>query len=534
MIHSDVERNGAQTSNAAPSTTLKSTTLKSPPLKRIGRALRTEPAAHVAFIAYLAWVVVVGSRHEPWFDEAQAWLIARDNGFLALFTHGVRYEGTPALWHAVLWILERVGLPYGGLWLVSFALCATGAGVILYKSPFPLWLRVGLIFSYFLSYQYAVVARSYALDVLFIPLLALLFQERQRRPLLYGGLLGLTANTNAHSFVFAAALALEWAWTCRSRVLAFDSRALSGIALYALLGVAAALQAWPPADINFLIPKAGDNALLHALTLVTEAVIDRGDVWAMSAPGWQTRVVGEALTLLVLAPMAALWIKARTVGLAILTLGGLVGFSALKYGNFWHAGIIFLAIVFCLWISWGRRGALGAWVNNGLGWALTALVLVQGWEALAAGGRDMVSVYSPARSMARVLRASPRMTVGVAGFKAFALQPYLTQNAFANYNEGRPAPAYYLWRRGTTPIPGLSEDSWKDLARANYDELLLSTFNVMGWNGPARYIVDARSAGYCPSRLFIGAMIWKTYAVESDDMMLFDHCAAAPKLLARP
>jgi hypothetical protein len=29
-------------------------------------------------------------------------------------------------------------------------------------------------------------------------------------------------------------------------------------------------------------------------------------------------------------------------------------------------------------------------------------------------------------------------------------------------------------------------------------------------------------------------MIWKTYAVESDDMMLFDHCAAAPKLLARP
>jgi hypothetical protein len=529
MIHSDVERNGAQTSNAVPSTTLKSTTLEG-----IVRALRTEPAAHVAFIAYLAWVILVGPRHEPWFDEAQAWLIARDNGFWALFTHGVRYEGTPALWHAVLWIVQRAGLPYGGLWLVSFGLCAAGAGVILYKSPFPLWLRVGLIFSYFLAYQYAVVARSYALDVLFIPILALVFQEREQRPLIYGGLLGLTANTNAHSFVFAAALALEWAWTCRRRVLAFEVRAYLAIALYALFGAAAALQAWPPADINFLIPKPGDNPLLHALTLVTEAVIDRGDVWSMSPPGWPARVVGGALTLLVLAPMAALWIKARTVGLAILTLGGLVGFSALKYGNFWHAGIIFLAIVFCLWISWGRRDALGAWMKRGLGWALAALVLVQGWDALAAGGRDMVSVYSPARSMAQVLSAAPQKTVGVAGFKAFALQPYLPQNAFANYNERRPAPAYYLWRQGTTPIPGLSEDSWGDLARANYDELLLSTFNVMGWNGPARYIIDARKAGYCPSRLFIGAMIWKTYAAESDDMMLFDHCAAAPEPLPRP
>ena len=496
--------------------------------------MRAAPTTHLLFLVYLAWVVIVGSRHEPWFDEAQAWLIAHDNSFWSLFTHGVRYEGTPALWHAVLWIVQRLGLPYGGLWLVSAAFCAGGGAVILYKSPFPLWLRGGLIFSYFIAYQYAVVARSYALDVLFIPLLAVLFDQRERRPLLYGALIGLTANTNAHSFAFAAALALEWAWTCRRRILAFDGHVLTAIAAYAVLGVAAALQAWPPADINFLIPKAGDNASLNALTLVTEAVIDRGDLWSMSAPAWPARLVGGALTLLVLAPMIALWIKARTMGLAILTFGGLIGFSALKYGNFWHAGIIFLAIVFCLWISWGRRGALSPRMNNALGCALAALVLVQGWDALAAGVRDVVSVYSPARSVAEAIRAAPRTTVGVAGFKAFAAQPYLPQNAFANYDGGRPAPAYYLWRRGTTPIPGLSEDHWQALARTHYDRLLLSTFNVMGWNGPARYIIDARRAGYCPSRLFTGAMIWKTYAVESDDMMLFDRCAATSGPSVRP
>jgi len=46
----------------------------------------------------------------------------------------------------------------------------------------------------------------------------------------------------------------------------------------------------------------------------------------------------------------------------------------------------------------------------------------------------------------------------------------------------------------------------------------------MGWNGPARYIADAHAAGYCPTALYPGAMIWKTYVLETDDMMVFDRC----------
>jgi hypothetical protein len=483
------------------------------------------PGATAAFAVYMLWVSWIGAHHQPWFDEAQAWLIARDNGLWSLFAQGVRYEGTAALWHALLFLLQRLGFPYGGLWLISASLCAAGAALVLYRAPFPFWLRVGLIFSYFFGYQYAVVARSYALDALILPLLAVLFPRRTERPLLYGLLLGLMAETNAHSFVLAAALALEWAWAGRDRMLARRSRTLAAVGLYALLALAAVLQAWPPKDINFLIPKPGEDHLMRAAIILSEAFVDRADLWSFTGPSLPWRIGGWGLTLFILAPSAWLWIKARRIDLAAGMFGSLLGFSILKYGNAWHAGVVFLAFLFCLWISWPAVAGLGPRMRLWLTGALAFLVLAQVWDAAAAGLRDRLTAYSPARAVAEALRRAPPGRIGVAGFKAFAIQPYFDDNRFANYERGAAKPAYYLWRRGETPIPGLTEATWRATAASGYDRLLLSNFNVMGWNGPARYILDARRAGYCPSALFEGAMVWKTYELERDDMMLFDRCA---------
>src|SRR5262249_189304 len=142
-------------------------------------------------------LIIVGPRHEPWFDEAQAWLIARDTSLWDMLAHRVRYEGTPGLWHLILWLATRAGLPFSGLWLISATLACIGAFLVLTRAPFPYWLRVGVVFSYFIAYQYAIVARSYALDVALIPALAAVFASRLQRPLLYGVLLGLAANANA-------------------------------------------------------------------------------------------------------------------------------------------------------------------------------------------------------------------------------------------------------------------------------------------------------------------------------------------------
>jgi hypothetical protein len=494
--------------------------------------VRNRIAEIVALAVFASLLIVVGAHHEPWFDEAQAWLIAREGAPWWIVTHGVRYEGTPALWHLLLWTVQRLGLPYGGLWLVSSALACGGAWVMLFRSPFPLAMRIGLIFSYFFAYQYSIVARSYALDLLFVPLLAWHFEKRLERPLLYALTLGLVANTNAHSFVLAGVLLLEFAWAARRSLLAGDKRLIGAVALYGGLALAAAIQAWPPRDINFIIRQPGDNPLLHAIVLFTEAFIERGDIWALTGPKDLWRVVGGLLTLAVLIPAAMLWIEGRRIVLAAAMFGGLVAFSALKYGNYWHAGIVFLTFVFCLWIAWDARSALTLPRRRWLTVALSALLGFQVWCAAAAGVRDLATPYSGAPAAARAIvahrRAHPGETMGVVGFKGFAVQPWFARNAFASYEGGAAKPAYYLWRQAQTPIPGLSEDRWRTVLKGGYDRALLSTFNVMGWNGPARYITDAAVAGYCPTEYYPGGMVWKTYELESDDLMIFDRCPPRP------
>lgn len=54
------------------------------------------------FVAYIAVVACVMAFHEPWFDEAQSWLIARDASFRDMLLVRPHYEGHPPLWWLML------------------------------------------------------------------------------------------------------------------------------------------------------------------------------------------------------------------------------------------------------------------------------------------------------------------------------------------------------------------------------------------------------------------------------------------------
>jgi hypothetical protein len=87
-------------------------------------------APRLALALYVALVALLLPRHEPWFDEGQAWLMARDLGLGELFLHKLRYEGTPGLWHLLLAPLAKAGLPYFTLQLVAAAAAVTGAALL--------------------------------------------------------------------------------------------------------------------------------------------------------------------------------------------------------------------------------------------------------------------------------------------------------------------------------------------------------------------------------------------------------------------
>ena len=56
----------------------------------------------IVFAAYLCIAIFTGIHHEPWADEAQSWLIARDNHSLIGIFRAVKLEGTLPTWHLII------------------------------------------------------------------------------------------------------------------------------------------------------------------------------------------------------------------------------------------------------------------------------------------------------------------------------------------------------------------------------------------------------------------------------------------------
>src|SRR5262252_9788418 len=77
------------------------------------------------FGVFAAWIGVVAFTlryHEKWADEAHAWLIARDLDLKTIWFHELRYEGSPGLWHTILWVAQHAfHARYDGLGYIGMA-----------------------------------------------------------------------------------------------------------------------------------------------------------------------------------------------------------------------------------------------------------------------------------------------------------------------------------------------------------------------------------------------------------------------------
>lgn len=212
-----------------------------------------------AILAVYAIVAALGiAWHEPWADETQAYLMARDNGWWHLMFHEIRYEGSPGLWHSFLWVLTRLHLGIAGMHWISGIVAAAGIYVLLRYSPFPLILRALLPLGFWVAYQDSVVARSYVLYAIMAFTVAAILRGASQQQLTRKNLaavavlLGLIANISLHGFVvsfgFAAVAAiLARRQSKRGRPVAV-ALPLGILCFFWLFAVATAA---PPADVDF-------------------------------------------------------------------------------------------------------------------------------------------------------------------------------------------------------------------------------------------------------------------------------------------
>ena len=145
--------------------------------------------------------------HEPWRDEAQAWLIARDLTFWEIPSQ-MSYEGHPCLWHWILYPFAHMGLPYITINIVSYVIMLAATAFMVWKAPFPIWVKVLFALSPCLTYFYPVIARSYCLIPPILFALAYLYPTRKEHPCRYTIFIALLVQTHVIMEMMALMLSL--------------------------------------------------------------------------------------------------------------------------------------------------------------------------------------------------------------------------------------------------------------------------------------------------------------------------------------
>ena len=414
-------------------------------------------------LAYAALVLVVALRHEPWRDEADAWLAARDMTPIKLF-HWLGAAGTPGLWYVLLMPLAKLGAPYEAMTLLHVAISIATAALIARRAPFPPIFRLLIIFSYYFCYEYAVIARSYALTVLLMLLVAEVLTARISRPWRLGALLFLLFNTNAFGFFFGGIITVVAAVGAVRR--GDRSRAVLGGALIALAGgVLAFAQLLPPAHARppyagahwAVLGDAFSQAFFPQIPAHFGFFLRHAHRWPSLA--WSAYVAVRCLAAMIFLGVLLL-IHGRRDALAIVVLScaAVLYISVSKwYGGERHAGLIFALVVFGLWMSRspqpGEQPAGQRPRTSAVG-ALTLLAFAASLSISCAAAaiwsyRDIRWEYSGAKAAAAFIRDNSLTSIPIAAIPApqtEALLPYLPGTSFW-YIGSQEFGTYVVWER---------------------------------------------------------------------------------------
>jgi hypothetical protein len=303
---------------------------------------------YLTLLAYSAVVLFTVRYHEKWADEAQAWLIARDLDLKTIWFHELRYEGHPGLWHTILWVAQHVvHAPYAALGYIGVSFAIAGAAVLVFKAPFPWFVRWPLAFTYFLVYQYAVIARPYTLLPLLCFVAAIFFKDK-KHPARLTVVLVLLANLTFHGTMIAACVGLAYlidshrAWPNleqKTRIRYFICIAAMAIVFLALFFILKT-----PPDASFFA-KTGLVKVQQPASITKLTAIVSGAFLDFAVP--------SAIFIL----LAAAWtIWRRQYLVFLLSVGCLLAFYALFHGFAHHHGTAFVAAIMGIWVAWPDLG----------------------------------------------------------------------------------------------------------------------------------------------------------------------------------
>lgn len=158
------------------------------------------------WVCIIFWILITLLRlfnHQPWFDEANVWIIAQKANLFQLFLLP-KIEGHPFLWYMVIMPFAKLNLAYPYSLLIVNWLFGLGTILLIWKyAPFNNWLKVFITFSFPFFVLFPIVARCYAISIFLLFILTVLFEKKSKYPIIYSVLIFLCANTNVMAMIGA-------------------------------------------------------------------------------------------------------------------------------------------------------------------------------------------------------------------------------------------------------------------------------------------------------------------------------------------
>ncbi len=473
----------------------------------------------VALLLYSGVVLFTVRYHEKWSDEAQAWLIARDLDLKTIWFHELRYEGSPGLWHTILWVAQHwFHLPYAALGYIGVAFAIAGSAVLIYKSPFPWFLRWPLAFTYFLIYQYAVIARPYTLLALLCFVAAACFKDTEH-PVRMTVVLVIMANLTVHGAIIAGCLGLGYLFEAikRRRELKSSTRTQYVICVVVMaltfLFLFAILKPTPDVEVfarKQMMSQLGENSMMH-----------QPGFWTKMESIASGAFLDYALPSYLFVLLAVGWSVLRRKWFTfVFPVALLMVFYASIHGWAHHHGTVTIAAITGLWIAWPtleeqRAASQGQrWANRSMTALLAVFCAVNIWDAAVSIRNDYLYPYCGAEDAARYLRSVGAENKRIYGYLdgITGIEAYFDHNIILNFPT-----AYY---HHGLPLPGVVFDL--DQLQASHADYVV----VWGTEDPQQTLTTFAPGlsrlGYKLAHFSDGYMIYKRAVYIRLDYFIFE------------
>ena len=439
--------------------------------------------ANVLTLVFFILGIIGILNHEMWFDELQAWLIARDSSSLANLLINIKYEGQPGLWHLCLYFINKLTINPVSMQFFHLVIATLAVYLFVQYSPFSQLQKFLFVFSYYIFYEYSLLSRNYSLGVLFIFVFCIYFANRNYFASFF--VVAILANTNIMGLLVAFSLTaiLIFDYSIHRRSTLFNSnqklRIIFGLPL-CISGIFVAIyQILPPPDRKYgqieqelsrLVSDAPSKSITESVIYHLEKISRTlALIWKSFVPipdfskyqSWDTNIALALPTLFQLGVVliaisfivyllilfsnqpTVLFLYALGIGLMLSFMHVITAARHVR-----HLGYLFIFSLACLWLfnSFNllkiklqkEPHKIAGIAKNYQSVFLTTILCLQVVAGVFSYVKDLMYPFTVSKSVASFIKTNrlDRLTiVGSPGFPIASLSAYLNKPIYDPINE---------------------------------------------------------------------------------------------------